>query len=158
MIDCVKYKKIDGSFDADDVFKEREIASDANVVPTEKNIFNYALCDSNTENGFAKSLESSENVLAYAKLPDQTHLIPIPGRHDGYTPDWAVAYKKSGRMEVCFVAETKGSSDENELRLSEKSKGIYAKKHFQAISGGEVRYSIVENFDDMEREIESGQD
>lgn len=29
---------------------------------------------------------------------------------------------------------------------------------FQAISGGEVRYSIVENFDDMEREIESGQD
>lgn len=158
LIDCVKYKKIDGSFDADDVFKEREIASDANVVPTEKNIFNYALCDSNTENGFAKSLESSENVLAYAKLPDQTHLISIPGRHDGYTPDWAVAYKKSGRMEVCFVAETKGSSDENELRLSEKSKGIYAKKHFQAISGGEVRYSIVENFDDMEREIESGQD
>ncbi|MBO4644585.1 MAG: DEAD/DEAH box helicase family protein, partial [Alphaproteobacteria bacterium] len=138
LVNCVKYKKIDGSFDVDDVFKEREISSDANIVETEKNIFNYALCDSNTENRFAQKLETSDNVLVYAKLPDQTRLIPIPGQHEGYTPDWAVAYKKDGKTNVYFVAETKGSSNENELRLSEKSKSVYAKKHFQAINSDKV--------------------
>lgn len=153
LVDCVKYKKIGESFDADDVFKEREIASDANVVETGKNIFNYALCDSNTENRFAHALENSDNVLVYAKLPDQTHLIPVPGQHKGYTPDWAVAYKRNGQTDVYFVAETKGSSDENDLRLSEIAKSVCAKKHFQAINGDAVHYSIVEDFAEMESKI-----
>ena len=52
-----------------------------------------------------------------------------------------------------FVAETKGSSKESDLRGVEKAKIKCAGKHFQCISGGKVRFGLVSDFDELKREL-----
>ena len=61
-------------------------------------------------------------------------------------PDWAVAFREDSVKHVYFVAETKGNDIEvSQLRRAEDAKIECARRHFAAISTGDVVYSVGEN-------------
>lgn len=70
----------------------------------ERHIYDYVLTESNIERAFVKELDTSKNVVVYAKLP-KGFLIPTPV--GDYNPDWAISFKDGSIEHVYFVAETK---------------------------------------------------
>jgi type III restriction enzyme len=112
-----------------------------------RHIYDYVITDSQTERDFVAELDTSEEVVVYAKLP-RGFFIPTPV--GDYNPDWAVAFKEGTVKHVYFVAETKGSLSSMQLREVEKSKIECARKFFSEISakadGGGVRYDVVTDY------------
>ena len=85
-------------------------------------------------------------VTVYAKLPNGFK-IPTPVGY--YNPDWAIVFDNESFKYVYFIAETKGSMDSLELRDVEKAKIECAKKHFNCISNGEVKYDVVDSYESL---------
>ena len=77
------------------------------------------------------------------KLPDSFY-IATPVGH--YNPDWAIAFYEGTVKHIYFVAETKGSMSTMQLRQIEHAKIECAKKHFEAISNGNVVYDVVDGY------------
>lgn len=86
--------------------------------------------DSKEEQEFAKTLDNSERVSCFMKLPS-TFKIETP--LGTYNPDWAV-YVKGVENKVYFVVETKGTEIFGELRPAEQDKIRCARKHFEAVA------------------------
>jgi type III restriction enzyme len=85
-------------------------------------------------------------VIVYAKLP-RTFKISTP--IESYSPDWAIVLDKGDTRHIYFIAETKGSIDENDLREIEKLKIHCAHEHFKAISGTDIKFGVVTNFQQL---------
>ena len=82
-------------------------------------------------------------VVVYAKLPKSFYIsTPIAN----YSPDWAIVFNKDKIRHIYFVAETKGSESDMELREIEKLKLHCAEKHFDSISGGKVKFSKISTY------------
>lgn len=115
--------------------------------PLKRHIYDYVITDSKIERTFAKELDSSSEVVVYAKLP-KGFLIPTPVGN--YNPDWAIAFKEGAVKHIYFVAETKGSMSSMELRKIEKTKIKCARKFFDEINRNinpdNVRYDVVNSF------------
>lgn len=112
-----------------------------------RHIYDYVVTDSKTERSFVSELDTSEEVVVYAKLP-RGFFIPTPVGN--YNPDWAVAFKEGVVQHVYFVAETKGSLSSMQLREVEKSKIECARKFFAELNekaGHEqVIYDVVTDY------------
>lgn len=110
-------------------------------------IYDYAITDSKTERQFVTELDTSEEVVVYAKLPNG-FLIPTP--IGDYNPDWAISFKQGSVKHIYFVAETKGSMSSMQLREVEKSKIKCAKKYFEEINKriaeDNVKYDVVTDY------------
>lgn len=107
-----------------------------NATPVSRHIWEYVETDSAIERNFVTALEEAvDDVVVYAKLP-KSFTIPTP--FGGYNPDWAIAFnqnKAEGKIRyVYFVAETKGSMQESDLRDKEKHKIESAKAFFEKLS------------------------
>lgn len=82
----------------------------------------------------------------YAKLPKSFYIsTPIAN----YSPDWAIVFDKDKVRHIYFVAETKGSDSDMDLRAIEKLKIYCATEHFKTISGGAVKFSKVSSYDKL---------
>lgn len=106
------------------------------TIATERHVYDHVETDSNIEQQFVKALEEAvDDVVVYAKLPKS---LSIPTPFGGYNPDWAIAFnqnKTSGQIRhIYFVAETKGSTSESDLRDSEKHKIESARVFFEKLS------------------------
>ncbi|MCW2672980.1 MAG: restriction endonuclease subunit [Frankiales bacterium] len=112
-----------------------------------RHIYDYVITDSQTERDFVTELDTSEEVVVYAKLP-RGFFIPTPVGN--YNPDWAVAFKEGTVKHVYFVAETKGSLSSMQLREVEKSKIECARKFFAEITAKAdndgVTYDVVTDY------------
>lgn len=110
-------------------------------------IYDYVLTDSNIERQFVKELDTSSDVVVYAKLP-RGFLIPTPV--GDYNPDWAISFKEGTVKHVYFVAETKGSMSSMVLNEIEKTKIKCARKFFDEINRKyapeNVKYDVVNSF------------
>lgn len=99
------------------------------------------------ERDFVKQLDSSGEVVVYAKLP-RGFLIPTPV--GDYNPDWAISFKAGRVKHIYFVAETKGTMSSMKLREIEKTKIECARKFFgeisQKITQDRVRYDVVTDY------------
>jgi type III restriction enzyme len=148
VIEHVTYHVLDDKFEKN-VFTDTTIRGklDVNAMSATKHLYNYVVYDSRVEKKFAEELETASVVIVYVKLP-RSFFIPTPmGK---YNPDWAVVFTdESAVKHVYFVAETKGSTDTNDLRETELGKIECAQKHFAAISGDKVQYHVVDNFDTL---------
>ena len=114
-----------------------------NATPTAKNIYDYLIFDSDVEKNFAAELETYDDISIYVKLP-RSFYIPTPlGK---YNPDWAIIFREGDVKNIYFVVETKGSTAENNLRGSELGKINCAKKFFDIIGGGQVKYFVTDSF------------
>lgn len=142
IIDEIKYHKTDESFDAKTVFTNGK-----NVLRTEdilqKHIYDFLETDSKIEREFTKNLEQATEVVVYAKLP-RGFFITTPVAN--YSPDWAIVLDSQKVKHIYFVAETKGSENKNDLRKIEELKIECAKKHFSAISNGEVKFDVITTY------------
>ena len=110
-------------------------------------IYDYVITDSKVEREFAKELDTSAEVVVYAKLP-RGFLIPTPV--GDYNPDWAISFKEGSVKHIYFVAETKGSMSSMELRAIEETKIECARKFFaqvnRKIDPEHVKYDVVNSY------------
>src|SRR5690606_33277011 len=92
------------------------------------------------------ALENSTEVVVYAKLPKSFYVsTPVAN----YSPDWAIVFDKEKVRHIYFVAETKGSDSEMNLREIEKLKIHCATEHFKEISGAEVQFKQVSSYEKL---------
>lgn len=120
-------------------------------------IYDYAITDSKVEREFVKELDTSAEVVVYAKLPRGFH-IPTPV--GDYTPDWAISFKKGSVRHIHFVAETKGSMSSMELRADEQTRIECARKFFaelnRRIDPEHVKYEVVTSYGKLMEIVGSG--
>ena len=110
-------------------------------------IYDYVITDSKVEREFVKELDTSTEVVVYAKLP-RGFLIPTPV--GDYNPDWAISFKEGSVKHIYFVAETKGTMSSMELRAIEHTKIECARKFFaevnRKIDPEHVKYDVVTSY------------
>lgn len=145
MLDGVKYERAEGmEYYKQEIFEESELKGDLNinVIDASKSIYDKIVYDSNIEKTFAERLEKDEDVKLYAKLPGK-FLIETP--IGDYNPDWAVLIEKNGIEKLYFVIETKGTTDEEQLRFTEDAKIVCGRKHFAALETG-IQYHVTDDY------------
>ncbi|MGU9347596.1 restriction endonuclease [Clostridium perfringens] len=153
MVKGVEYFKIDEIYSAERFEKDDEdpligylkrnaVQIDEDNSPS---LYNYVVCDSDTEKHFVEQLEKDENVKLYIKLPGW-FLIETP--FGNYNPDWAILMEKDDIKKLYFVAETKGSLNKEDLRAKEDSKIKCARKHFKLLN--EVEYDVVTSLSEID--------
>lgn len=148
IIEHLTYDPVEDKFDLD-IFTAGLTKQDFSKAgdKLQRHIYDYVLTDSNIERRFVKELDTSSDVVVYAKLP---HGFLIPTPVGDYNPDWAISFKEGTVKHVYFVAETKGSMSTMELREIEKTKIKCARKFFDDISQRfapeAVKYDVVDSF------------
>lgn len=144
IIEHITYHILDDKYDTE-ILENAVIKGklDVNAMKTEKHVYDHVVYDSENERRFVEELEASQEVAVYVKLPRRFYISTPVGN---YTPDWAIAFKKGTVKHIYFVAETKGSADTRGLRGIEQAKINCAKEHFKAISGENVTYDVVDNY------------
>ena len=149
IIEHLAYNEIEERYDVD-IFIANQGGQDFSRATGKLNnhIYDYAIVDSKVERDFVRRLDTSSEVVVYAKLP---HRFFIPTPVGKYNPDWAITFRKGSVRHIYFVAETKGSGSSFELRGIEEAKVECAKKFFEEINKRfeqePVQYSVVEDYD-----------
>ncbi|MEP1891133.1 MAG: restriction endonuclease subunit R [Cyclobacteriaceae bacterium] len=145
IINNIVYHKTEERHDAKTVFTNDKFALRQSDL-LKKHIYDFLTSDSKIESDFAEALESSTEVVVYAKLPKSFYVTtPVAN----YSPDWAIVFDKDKVRHIYFVAETKGSDSDMDLREIEKLKIHCANEHFKEISGSEVRFEKVSSYDKL---------
>ena len=151
VIERLAYDEIDERYDTD-IFTANQICQDFSRVTEKLNnhVYDYAVTDSDIEREFVRELDSSSEVVVYAKLP-RGFLIPTP--IGDYNPDWAISFRAGNVRHIYFVAETKGNISSIELREIEQKKIECAKKFFDAIgqkiTDNRVKYDVIRNYTEL---------
>ena len=146
MINGIKYEKINGKIYEMKLFEDQEIEgykqSLYKVIDQEKTLYNYIEFDSDIEKKFATDCDANENIEFYIKLPNWFKINTPIGT---YNPDWALIYKNENK--IYFVAETKGNSNDLELRKKEEIKIECGKAHFKEFD--DVEFKKIKNLSDL---------
>ena len=132
VIERLAYDEVDERYDVD-IFTANQTGQDFSraAAKLKNHVYDYAITDSDIEKDFVQELDTSSEVIVYAKLP-RGFLIPTPV--GDYNPDWAISFKAGSVRHIYFVAETKGAMSSMKLREIEKTKIECARKFFDEIS------------------------
>lgn len=148
IIERLSYDSISETHDID-IFTAGQTKQDFSKASEKlkNHIYDYVITDSNVEREFVKELDTSSDVVVYAKLP-RGFLIPTPV--GDYNPDWAISFKEGTVKHIYFVAETKGTMSSMELRPMEQTKIECARKFFaeinRKIDPENVKYDVVTSY------------
>ncbi|OPY58719.1 MAG: hypothetical protein A4E56_03356 [Pelotomaculum sp. PtaU1.Bin065] len=144
IIQHITYNKLDAVYDTT-IFTEPSLKGQlgVNAMATKKHLYDHILYDSSNERTFAESVDTSNEVAVYVKLPKGFFISTPVGK---YNPDWAIAFHEGKVKHIYFVAETKGSMSTMQLREVEKAKIHCAREHFKAISTDSVVYDVVDSY------------
>ncbi len=148
VIERLNYDEVADRYDVDS-FTANQTGQDFSRASAKlkNHIYDYAITDSDVERRFLADLDTSTEVVVYAKLP-RGFLIPTPV--GDYNPDWAISFKEGGVKHIYFIAETKGSMSSMKLREIEKTKIECARKFFEEISQhittDRVKYDVVTDY------------
>lgn len=121
-----------------------------------KHIYDYVVTDSKGERAFVSELDTSHEVVVYAKLP-RGFFIPTPV--GDYNPDWAIAFQEGAVKHVYFIAETKGSLSSMQLRGVEEAKIECARKFFAELNAKHdehVNYDVVTDYSQLMQLVAPG--
>lgn len=154
IVEHIAYDQIEGSYDSSIFTAEKHGKTFDQAFHADKAIQDYVFTDGTAEDSverrFVKSLDGSQDVFIYAKLP-RGFSIPTPVGH--YSPDWAIVFHEGVVRHIYFVAETKGTMDSLNLRPIEKAKIDCAKKLFTTLSNGMVTYDHVDDFQQLMNKV-----
>lgn len=148
VIERLAYDEVDERYDVD-IFMASQTGQDFSraTQKLKNHVYDYAITDSDVERRFVKELDTSTEVVVYAKLP-RGFLIPTPV--GDYNPDWAISFREGNVKHIYFVAETKGSMSSMKLREIEKTKIECARKFFaeisQQVTDDKVKYDVVTDY------------
>lgn len=146
IVDGIKYEKIGKEhYYAQELFENEELQGylNKNMLKSQKSVYDYVVYDSDVEAGFAKSLEQSEDIKVYAKLPGWFKIDTPLG---SYNPDWAVLVDRDNTEKLYFIVETKGSMFFDMLRPAEQAKIDCGYKHFKALNDN-VEFAVADRFE-----------
>ena len=145
VVEHIKYHILDDVYDSD-IFTRNQMILPSSMVSIrddgkmlQKHIYEYLNSDSKGEKDFAKELDSSTEVVVYAKLP-RGFAIPTP--LGSYNPDWAIAFQEGSVKHVYFVAETKGDLSGLQLRKIEAAKIACAEKYFMSLGQKDAKFHV----------------
>ena len=148
VIQGLKYNPLDSTYPDNEIFVSNENIP-LQSYKAERHIWDYVVTDSDNERKFVEELDGADEVVVYAKLPDR---FQIPTPFGSYNPDWAIAFNKDKVRQIYFVAETKGSMLDSDLREKEQRKIDSAKKFFATLNQENqsledvVHYSVIDSF------------
>lgn len=147
IVQHISYDLLDESYDTN-LFTDPSIKGklDINARKSNKHLYDHVVYDSTNEKKFSEELDVSKEVAVYVKLPSGFYISTPVGK---YNPDWAIAFREGSVKHIYFVAETKGSMSSMDLREIEKSKIHCATEHFKAISGDDIKYHVVDSFENL---------
>ncbi len=112
-------------------------------------VFTDGSATDSVERRFVADLDVADEVIVYAKLPRGPRGFYIPTPVGNYSPDWAISFKKGKVKHIFFIAETKGTMDNTEIRPIEQAKIFCAKKLFNEISTTGVKYHDVDSYQSL---------
>ena len=150
LINNITYSKINKTY-TDEVFTVNNFKGSLNdnILEVKKHIYDYVKTDSKIERQFAEDLETWE-ISVYAKLPSGFKIAtPVWN----YNPDWAIVFDKQDVKYIYFIAETKWSMSSMNLKTSESLKIEYAKKHFESLWNANIKYWVIDNYDNLLNEV-----
>jgi len=148
VIERLAYDEVGEKYDVD-IFTANQTGQDFSraTAKLKNHVYDYAITDSDVERAFVKELDTSSEVVVYAKLP-RGFLIPTPV--GDYNPDWALSFRAGSVKHIYFVAETKGTMSSMKLREIENTKIACARKFFDEISRqvteDRVKYDVVTDY------------
>lgn len=147
VVEHIRYNRVAGEYDAAEIFAEDMPEGLSRALPTSsKGVQDWTVLDSDIERKFARDLEESADVCAFAHLP-RSFKIPTPV--GDYAPDWAIAFNEGSVKHIFFVAETKGSLQSLNLKGVEKAKIRCARKLFEQLGEDDVRYDFVSTYEEL---------
>lgn len=154
IVDGIKYERIGNQeYFEQSLFEQQElvgyIKANAIGVSNNKSVYDYIRYDSNIEKAFAENLNKDEDVKLFVKLP-LSFFIDTP--LGNYSPDWAVIVEKDGEEKLYFIVETKGSTDELDLRLKEEGKIACGRKHFKALETS-IEYKLADSYEKLKADL-----
>ncbi|MBK9387849.1 MAG: DEAD/DEAH box helicase family protein [Planctomycetes bacterium] len=147
IVEGVRYEKLDPER-PDAVWEMTRFESEelidylrAQEVEAKKGLYDYVLCDSQTERAFARGLNAREDIRLFVKLPRWFTVDTPVGT---YNPDWAIV--KEERTTLYLVRETKANRNLLDLRSSEARKAKCGKRHFDELG---VDFKIAASADEV---------
>ncbi|MCS6242459.1 MAG: DEAD/DEAH box helicase family protein [Opitutus sp.] len=143
IVEHLSYNALDETYSADIFTKEKPRDDIGKAYEAKRHVYDYVFTDSTNERNFVQELDTSTEVVVYAKHP-RSFFIPTPV--GDYNPDWAIAFQEGAVKHVYFVAETKGSMSSMDLRKIEASKIECARKFFAKITSTQVKYEVVDSY------------
>jgi len=143
IVEHLTYNMVEDRYDSDIFTREKPKEDFSKAIPVNRHVYEYVFTDSKNERDFVRELDSSVEVVVYAKLP-RSFFIPTPVGN--YNPDWAIAFEEGKVKHVYFIAETKGSMSSMDLRKVEESKIECARKFFRKITSDQVTYDVVDSY------------
>ena len=150
LVDGIKYQRIgDRSYYAQQLFEQEELTGYLrNMLDAERSVYEKVIYEHGTEAKFANDLENNPAVKVYAKLPGW---FKVPTPLGSYNPDWAVLIDTDDAERLYLVVETKGSTLQDDLRLTEAYKIKCGKEHFQALGVREnpARYEVATSLEQL---------
>lgn len=162
IVEHIQYHILEDTYSTD-IFTKNQMILPSHMIPIrddqkplQKHIYDYLTTDSSGEKSFAKDLDNAADVVVYAKLPGG---FAIPTPVGSYNPDWAIAFRKGSVKHLYFIAETKGSLSEMQLREIEKAKIACAAKFFVALGEKNTEYHVtyrkVASYNDLLTKVNS---
>ncbi len=152
-VDGISYKKLPNeNYYIQEIFNNEEIIANlnTNAISVSHSVYDHIIYDnSKVERQFAEDLDNDNEVKLFFKLPNNFKIETPIG---SYTPDWAIYMDKNGTESLYFVIETKGSTNNLDLREREKLKIKCGKEHFKALNDG-IDLSITSNWKDFKSHL-----
>lgn len=148
VIQGLKYNPLDSTYPDNEIFVSNENIP-LQAYKAERHIWDYVVTDSDNERKFVEELDGEDHVVLKKKKKKR---FQIPTPFGSYNPDWAIAFNKDKVRQIYFVAETKGSMLDSDLREKEKRKIESAEKFFATLNqenqslGDAVQYSVIDSF------------
>ena len=146
IIEHLAYDPLDEVYDTEIFTAEKQKEDFSKAIRVNQHIYDYVFTDSKTETEFVKELDTSSEVVVYAKLP-RGFSIPTPV--GSYNPDWAISFKEGSVKHVYFIAETKGTMSSLQLKEIENVKIKCARKFFKKITSDQVKYDVVNSYEKL---------
>ncbi len=143
IVEHIAYDPVDETHELDIFTREKPKEDFSKAIKTNRHIYDYVFTQSGVERTFVTELDTSSEVVVYAKLP-RGFSIPTPVGN--YNPNWAIAFQEGKVKHVYFVAETKGSMSTMQLTAIELSKIRCARKFFSNITTEKVKYDVVDSY------------
>ena len=143
IIEKLSYDSVGETYGIDIFTQEKPKEDFSKAIKVDHHIYDYVFTDSKNERTFVNELDTSAEVVVYAKLP-KGFFIPTPVGN--YNPDWAIAFHEGTVKHIYFIAETKGSMSSMELRKIEECKIECARKFFTKITSDQVKYDVVDSY------------
>jgi type III restriction enzyme len=138
----VSYQKTGEEFDDQHFFEQEKQSFHANLIESEKSLFNFVDCDSDQEKKFVEFAQNTASVELLVKLPkgseDKFHINTPLGK---YTPDFALLVNGNNKLYMIFEVKSKKRIN---LDAEEQFKIKCAIKHFTEL-GFEVATTEIEH-------------